>query len=198
MCKVFPSSLGLMAMRWFDSFKEGSIHSFEELTRAFKARFVTCSWVPRPLDYLLSMFVKEGESLKNYFDRNWEIYNEIDGDFKDVVVQTFKVGFLHTLTYGNCLLWNCLGVWIGLRSLKGSRTTKTLAREKPRFSPLPEGIACRVDSHLLNWGGSFFSEKKRDYPLVTSSLDWTRGWILGHFKAFSNWIHSYHTRDWSN
>ena len=93
-----------MAMRWFDSFKEGSIHSFEELTRAFKARFVTCSWVPRPLDYLLSMFVKEGESLKNYFDRNWEIYNEIDGDFKDVVVQTFKVGFLHTLTYGNCLL----------------------------------------------------------------------------------------------
>ena len=92
MCKVFPSSLGPVAMRWFDSLEEGSIHSFEELTRAFRARFVTCSWVPRPLDSLLSMFVKEGESLKNYSDRNWEIYNEIDGDFKDVVVRTFKVG----------------------------------------------------------------------------------------------------------
>ena len=123
--------------------------------------FVTYSWVPRPLDSLLSISMKEGETLKNYSDRYWEIYNEIDGDFKDVVVQTFKVGFLHTLTYGNCLLWNCLGVWIGLRSLKGSRTTKTLAREKPRFSPLPEGIACRVDSHLLDWGGSFFKKKER-------------------------------------
>ena len=52
MCKVFLSSLGLVAMRWFDSLEEGSIHSYKELTRAFWARFVTCSWVPRPLDSL--------------------------------------------------------------------------------------------------------------------------------------------------
>ena len=81
-----------MAMRWFDSFEEGLIHSFEELTRAFKARFVTCSRVPRPLDFLLSMSMREGETLKSYFDRYWEIYNEIDGDFEDIVVRTFKVG----------------------------------------------------------------------------------------------------------
>jgi len=55
MCKVFPSSLGPVAMRWFDGLKEGSINSFKELTRAFEARFVTCSKVPRPLDFLLSM-----------------------------------------------------------------------------------------------------------------------------------------------
>ena len=92
MCKVFPSSLGLVAMRWFDNLEEGSIHSFEELTKAFGVRFVTCSRVPRPLDSLLSMFMREGETLKNYSDRYCEIYNEINGDFEDVVVRTFKVG----------------------------------------------------------------------------------------------------------
>ena len=48
MCKVFPSSLEPVAMRWFDGLKEGSI-------RAFKAHFVTCSRVPRSLDSLLSI-----------------------------------------------------------------------------------------------------------------------------------------------
>ena len=86
MCKVFPSSLGPVAMRWFDSLAEGSIRSFEELTRAFRARFLTCSQVPRPLDSLLSMSMREGETLKTYSNRYWEIYNKIDGDFEDIAV----------------------------------------------------------------------------------------------------------------
>ena len=32
MCKVFPSSLGPVAMRWFDGLVAGSINSFKELT----------------------------------------------------------------------------------------------------------------------------------------------------------------------
>ena len=32
MCKVFPSSLGPMAMRWFDGLRANSINSFKELT----------------------------------------------------------------------------------------------------------------------------------------------------------------------
>ena len=92
MCKVFPSSLGPVAMKWFDGLEEGSISSFKELMRAFEARFVTYSRVSRPLDSLLSMSMREGETLKNYFDRYQELYNEIDGDFKDVAVRTFKVG----------------------------------------------------------------------------------------------------------
>ena len=91
MCKVFPSSLGPVAMRWFDSLEEGSIHSYEELKRALGVRFVTYSWVPRPLDSLLLMSMREGETLKSYFDRYWEIYNEIGGDFEDITVRTFKV-----------------------------------------------------------------------------------------------------------
>ena len=55
-------------------------------------RFVTCSKVPKPLDYLLSMPMKEGETLKTYLDSYWETFNKIDRDFKDVAVRTFKVG----------------------------------------------------------------------------------------------------------
>ena len=54
-CKVFPSSLGPVVMRWFDGLGACSIDSFKELTRAFGSRFITCRRVPQPLDSLLSM-----------------------------------------------------------------------------------------------------------------------------------------------
>jgi len=92
MCKVFPSSLGPVAMRWFDTLKERSVGSFEKLTRAFGARFITCSRVLKPIDSLLSVVIREGETLKTYSDRYWETYNEINGNVEDVTVRTFKVG----------------------------------------------------------------------------------------------------------
>ena len=92
MCKVFPSSLGPVAMRWFDGLKAGSIDSFKELTQAFGSHFITCSRVPRPLASLLSLSMKEGETLKTYLDRYWEIFNEIDGNFDDVAISTLKLG----------------------------------------------------------------------------------------------------------
>ena len=55
MCKIFPSSLGLMAMKWFTGLKENSIDSFKKLTQSFGAHFITCSRVPLPLRSLLSM-----------------------------------------------------------------------------------------------------------------------------------------------
>ena len=81
-------------MRWFDDLREGSISSFKELTRAFGARFVICSRVPRPLDSLLSMAMRDEKTMKMYFNRYWEIFNEIDGDFDAVVIRTFKVRLL--------------------------------------------------------------------------------------------------------
>jgi len=92
MCKVFPSSLGPVAMRWFDVLRMGSINSFEELTQAFSSRFITCTRVPWPLDYLLSLSIREGETLKIYSNRYWEMYNKIDGNFEDVAISTFKSG----------------------------------------------------------------------------------------------------------
>ena len=46
------------------------------------------------MDSLLSMSMRDGESIKAYSDRYWEMFNEIDGDFDDVAIKTFKVGLL--------------------------------------------------------------------------------------------------------
>ena len=44
------------------------------------------------MDSLLSVSMREGETLKAYSNRYWEMYNKIDGDFEDVAISTFKVG----------------------------------------------------------------------------------------------------------
>ena len=92
LCKVFPSSLGPMPMRWFDGLRTNSISCFKKLTQSFCSRFITCSKVPQPLDSLLSMSMREGESVKAYAERYWEMFNEIDGNFDEVAIRTFKVG----------------------------------------------------------------------------------------------------------
>ena len=92
LCRVVPSSLGLMLMRWFDGLRINSISSFKKLTQSFCSRFITCSRVPQPLDSLLSITMREWESMKAYAERYWEMFNEIDGDFDEVAIKTFKVG----------------------------------------------------------------------------------------------------------
>ena len=39
------------------------------------------------------MLMREGESVKAYSERYWELFNEIDGNFDEVAIKTFKVGF---------------------------------------------------------------------------------------------------------
>ena len=92
MCKVFPSSLGPVVMRWFDGLRASSIDSFKKLTRSFGSHFIMCTRVPQPINSLLSLSMREGETLKTHSDRYWEMFNEIDGDFDDVAISTFKVG----------------------------------------------------------------------------------------------------------
>ena len=48
--------------------------------------------VPQSLNSLLSMSMREGESVKAYAKRYWEMFNEIDCDFDEVAIRTFKVG----------------------------------------------------------------------------------------------------------
>ena len=81
-----------MPMKWFNGLKTNFISSFKKLTQSFCSRFITCSKVPQPLNSLLSMSMREGESIKAYFERYWEIFNEINGDFDEVAIKTFKVG----------------------------------------------------------------------------------------------------------
>ncbi|XP_030945847.1 uncharacterized protein LOC115970340 [Quercus lobata] len=70
----------------------GRTDPVKHLTQAFGSRFITSSRVPRPLDSLLSLSIREGETLKAYSDRYWEMYNEIEGNYDDVVISTFKRG----------------------------------------------------------------------------------------------------------
>ena len=39
---------------------------------------------------LLSLSMCDGETLKAYLGRYWEMYNEIDDNFGDVAINTFK------------------------------------------------------------------------------------------------------------
>ena len=94
MCKVFPSSLGLVAMRWFNGLKMNSIDSYRQLTQAFGSRFITNSRAPRPLSALLSLSMHDGETLKAYSDRYWETYNKMEDNFDDVAIITLKNSLL--------------------------------------------------------------------------------------------------------
>ena len=92
MCKVFPSSLGPVAMRWFNGLKANSVDSYRQLTQAFGSHFVTNSRAPQPLSalLLLSLSMSNGETLKAYSGKYWKMYNEMDGNFDDVAINTFK------------------------------------------------------------------------------------------------------------
>ena len=90
MCEVFLSSLGPVAMRWFNGLKTNSINSYRQLTQAFGSRFVTNRRAPRPLSALLSLSMHDGETLKAYSDRYWETYNEMENNFDNVAIITFK------------------------------------------------------------------------------------------------------------
>ena len=94
MCKVFPSSLGPAAMRWFNGLKADSVDSYRQLTQAFGSHFVTKSRALQPLSALLSLSMRDGETLKTYSGRYWEMYNEMDGKFNDVTINTFKGSLL--------------------------------------------------------------------------------------------------------
>ena len=69
MCKVFPSSLGPTALRWFNGLRKGFIHSFFKLIQEFDAQFVTCNRVPQPVDALLSTKITVSETLHSYASR---------------------------------------------------------------------------------------------------------------------------------
>ena len=88
----FPIQLGPIAMRWFDGLRASSIDSFKELTQAFGSHFITCSRVPQPLASLLSLSIREEETMKTYSDKYWEMLNKINSDFDDVAISTFKLG----------------------------------------------------------------------------------------------------------
>ena len=85
------------------------------------------------------MAMREGETLKTYLDRYWKTYNEIDGNFEDLAVRTFKVGLptehelRKSLTMKPALsmgqLINCIGKY------KRVKEDQTLGKGKAKVFP---------------------------------------------------------------
>ena len=46
----------------------------------------------QPVDALLSMKMKVGETLRSYVSRYWELYNEIGGGNEKIAASTFRMG----------------------------------------------------------------------------------------------------------
>nr|XP_023929373.1 uncharacterized protein LOC112040715 [Quercus suber] len=143
-------------MRWFDSMKADSISSFKELTQAFGLRFVTCRRMSRPLSSLLSLSMQKGETLKAYSDRYWEMFNDMEGNFDAMALDTFKLG-LHTDH--------------GLRtSLFGKPVTsmRQLMDRIKKTMDIPQMIAEACGTTWTNWSGM----QLKDYlarPQIMSS-----------------------------
>ena len=61
------------------------------MAKAFVSRFLTNSRKSKEFDSLLSMRMKDSESLKSYISRYWEVYNEVDGCTEKIAIKTFKL-----------------------------------------------------------------------------------------------------------
>ncbi len=92
MCKIFPSSLGEVTLRWFDRLEHGSICSWRELSKAFTTHFITNTKKPKEVDSLMALTIKSGETLKSYSSKYWETYNEIDRCGEDLAIRQFSFG----------------------------------------------------------------------------------------------------------
>ena len=89
---LFPSSLGEVAMRWFNQLGRRTINSWDQMAEAFVARFITNSRKAREMDALLTMKLQDNKTIKNYSIRYWETYNDIDGRSEEVAIKVFKLG----------------------------------------------------------------------------------------------------------
>jgi hypothetical protein len=92
MCRLFPSSLGEVAMRWFNQLGVRTIYFWDQLAEAFVARFITNSRKRKEMGALLTMKLEDNETLKDYSTRFWETYNDIESCGEEVAITTFKMG----------------------------------------------------------------------------------------------------------
>ena len=69
MCRVFPSSLGDLELKWFDKLPAWSIENFHQLTKSFVAQFVINTKGPKGVDLLLTLRKGKNEIIRNYSKR---------------------------------------------------------------------------------------------------------------------------------
>ena len=103
------------------------------------------------------MSMKEGESVKAYSDRYWEMFNEIDGDFDDVAIKTFKVGLPSEHDLRKSLISKpspvYASLWTELISIKGSKMTNNKENGRLRLSLRKRGILGQTDKIITGREG---------------------------------------------
>jgi hypothetical protein len=72
MCRLFSSSLGEVALKWFNKLGRRTINSWVEMAKAFVARFISNSRKTKEMDALLTMKLQSNETIKQYSNRFWE------------------------------------------------------------------------------------------------------------------------------
>uniref|UniRef100_A0A2N9J0D1 Reverse transcriptase n=1 Tax=Fagus sylvatica TaxID=28930 RepID=A0A2N9J0D1_FAGSY len=70
MCRIFPSSLGEVALRWFNQLERGSIGSWSQMAEIFVGRFITNSRRSRGLDTL--MVIRLEDTALQAFKLEWK------------------------------------------------------------------------------------------------------------------------------
>ncbi|KAF7120025.1 hypothetical protein RHSIM_Rhsim13G0105900 [Rhododendron simsii] len=94
MCKMFPSSFGTLGLLWFNKLPCKSVPDYKALSALFLQRFVKSQKIEKDIDSLLSL-KKTGEvTLWYYANRNWDMFNEMEGcvQYQKVAVSSFKNG----------------------------------------------------------------------------------------------------------
>ncbi|XP_028101627.1 uncharacterized protein LOC114300949 [Camellia sinensis] len=93
MCRIFPSSLGPLAVRWYCKLEPSSNENFHQLQKSFRAQFITNETQPKQADSLWAMNIRPDETLRAYSARYWEGFNLVDDDCIDsIAIMAFKMG----------------------------------------------------------------------------------------------------------
>ena len=96
MCRMFPTILGDVALKWFTRLPAGKIDSFRELAELFMARFITNSRIVKGPEALTNLRKKKYETLQEYSSRYWEVFQEMEDCDMKFSLNTFKYGLHRT------------------------------------------------------------------------------------------------------
>jgi Retrotransposon gag protein len=91
-CKVFPSSLGEMGIRWFDKLTPGSINSFDQLATKFVERFVASTRQAKDVGALFALRMGPNETTRQYTKRYWDLFNELEDVPDATAIASFRGG----------------------------------------------------------------------------------------------------------
>ena len=129
------------------------------------------------------MLMREGESIKAYSDRYWEMFNEIDGDFNDVAIKTFKVDlpFEHDLreSLTGKPVTSLRQLMDGIDKYKKIEDDQQQGKGKAKVIPQKRRVSGRTATTITNPGETLLGN--RGLPLLKcltqcSENQYTKSW----------------------